>query len=212
MSDILDTRFEGKAVELSENKVALGDDINIMAKDPALRHIKIGVGWDLNAFDADAPDLDLSLFMIGRDGLTRLDEDFVFYNQTEACNGGIKHGGDNRTGAGDGDDEIIAIDLQTVPFDVLSMIFALSIYKGEEKKQELGMIRNVYMRIINASNNLEILRFNLEEHFRDNIHTAAIVAHINREGPKWHFKPAAEFVEGGLGAIAKRYGLQITQQ
>lgn len=212
MTDILDTRFEGKAIELSENKVSLGDDVNILAKDPALHKIKIGVGWDMNAFDADAPDLDLSLFLIGRDGMTRIDEDFIFYNQTEGCEGKIKHGGDNRTGAGDGDDEIVLIDLHGVPFDVFSIVFTLSIYKGDEKRQELGMIRNVYMRIMNSDNNLEILRYNLEEHFRDKIENAAIVAYLNREGPKWHFKPAAEFIEGGLGAIAKRYGIIITQQ
>src|SRR5690349_11201078 len=104
MVDILDTRFEGKEIELSDGRVSLGDDINLTAKDPSLNKLVIGVGWDLNAFNADALDLDFSLFMLNKDGVTRADEDFVFYNQPVCLDGGIKHGGDSRTGAGDGDD------------------------------------------------------------------------------------------------------------
>src|SRR5262245_37821024 len=130
MSDILDTRFEGKEIELKANLAKLGDDINIMAKDPSLRRLHIGVGWDLNAFDTDAMDLDVSIFLLGKDEKTRVDEDFIFYNNMQALNGGVKHSGDSRTGAGDGDDESVVIDLQSLPFEVTKAVCVLSIYRG----------------------------------------------------------------------------------
>lgn len=212
MSDILDTSHEGKKIELSDNRVKLGDDVNILAKDPTLKHISIGVGWDLTSFNADNIDLDVSLFMLDKNGQTRVDDDFVFYNQMETLEGAVRHHGDNRTGAGDGDDESIAIDLQGVPFDVMQLVFTLSIYKGEEKDQNLSMLRNTYIRLVNRDNNIELLRYVLDDDLKGKTETAVVVAVLNREGPKWHFKPIGEFVEGGLGVIARRYGLIVIEQ
>ena len=101
MSDIFDTRFEGKEVQIDDNKVVIGDDMNLMAKDPSLHNIIIGAGWDVNAFDADVLDLDLSLFFVDKHGQTQADEDFVFYNNPVILDGAVKHHGDSRTGAGD---------------------------------------------------------------------------------------------------------------
>ncbi len=211
VDDILDTRFEGKKVELKDNLVRLGDDINILAKDPALHIVHVGMGWDLNSFDADAIDLDVSVFLLGKDGKTRVDEDFVFYNNPETKDGGAKHGGDSRTGAGDGDDESIVIDLHKISFDVTRLVFVISIYRGEEKQQGLGQVQNVYIRLANPATGMELMRFELNKATEEKREAAAIVGSINREGPKWHFTPLAEFVEGGLGAIATRYGCVITQ-
>lgn len=209
--DIFDTRFEGKKVEIKDNVVALGDVVNLTTKDPALRNILIGSGWDLNAFDGDTLDVDLSLFLLNRDMMTRVDEDFVFYNQPETCEGGVKHMGDSRTGAGDGDDEVIAVDLQSVPFDILQIYIVASIYNGYEKEQSFGMVRNTYLRVVNADTLHELCRYELDDEFKDNNHFAGIIGVLSREGAHWHFKPAAEFVEGGLAAIAQRFGLIINQ-
>ncbi len=212
MVDIFDTQHAGKEVKLENHRIDAGEEINLTAKDPTMKRVLVGLGWDLNAFNADAVDLDVSLFLIGKDGLTRIDEDFIFYNNTEACEGAIRHNGDSRTGAGDGDDESISIDLNGVPFDVMQLVFTLSIYKGEEKSQNLGLVRNAYIRFVNAENHHELLRFELDDHLEDKGETAMIAGTLNREGPKWHFKSDIEFVEGGLGVIATRYGLTITNQ
>ncbi len=211
VDDILDTRFEGKEIELKGNFVSVGDDINLAAKDPGLHMLHVGVGWDLNAFDADAIDLDVSCFLLGRDGKTRMDEDFVFYNNTKDFSGGVKHGGDSRTGAGDGDDEFITIDLHAVSFDVEKLIFVLSIYRGEEKQQSLSKVQNSYFRLVNLESQMEICRYNLGKELEDKSQTALLIGELKREGPKWHFMPQAEFVEGGLGKIAQNYGCVITQ-
>ncbi len=212
MSDIFDTRFEGKELELNSNRVTLGDDINLLAKDPALKDLVIAVGWDAKTFGGEDVDVDVSLFLLNSNDKTRENGDFVFYGNMSACEGAVRHEGDNRTGAGSGDDETILLNLQGVPFDISRLVFVYSIYKGAEKDQNLAMVKNAYIRIINSSNDHEILRFDLDEHFEGVDDTAALVGSINREGPKWHFTPLMEFEAGGLGAIATRYGMVVISQ
>ena len=212
VDDIFDTRFKEKKIELDDNRAKIGDDVNLTAKDPTIKRVLIGAGWDLNAFDADALDLDLSVIMINKDNMTNNDEDFIFYNTLDAYDGAIKHNGDSRTGAGDGDDESVTIDLEGVSFDVMKFLFVISIYKGEEKAQNLDMVRNAYIRVVNAENGHEFIRYELDKDLNDRTETAMIAASLNREGPKWHFTPVGEFVEGGLAAVAGRYGLIIAQQ
>ena len=104
------------------------------------------------------------------------------------------------------------IDLTGVPFDVQKIVFSLSLYRGEEKQQRLGQVQKAFIRILNQENSIELLRFNLDKELEENNQTAMLVGSINREGPKWHFTPLAEQVEGGLGAIARRYGCIIVEQ
>jgi len=212
MDDIFDTRFEAKPVELDDNIVKMGDDINLMAKDPVLKNILIGAGWDLNVFDTEALDVDISLFLLDKNNQTRVDEDFVFYNQKQILNGGIKHTGDSRTGAGEGDDESIVVDLHTIPFDVLRLAIVVSLYKGFEKKQALEGVRKAYIRIVNADTQIEICRYALDSVLADRTETGFVAGFLDREGPKWHFRPVAEFAEGGLGDIARQYGMLINQE
>lgn len=212
MTDILDTRFEGKDVKINDNAVQLGDDINLLQKDPALKKISVAVGWDSKAFGGQDVDVDISLFLLDRDNMTRENQDFVFYNNMEAYNGAVKHEGDNRTGAGDGDDETMLFDLHGIPFDVMRIVFVYSIYRGKEKDQNLGLVKNSYIRLSNAENDHELVRFNLDEHFKDVEDTAAIVGSINREGPKWHFTPLRELYKGGLAEIATTFGMNIIRQ
>jgi tellurium resistance protein TerD len=211
--DILDTEFEGKAVELSDNLVQAGDDINITAKDPTLKKIMIGCGWDLNTFQGEDMDLDVSVFLLNRQDQTREDEDFIFYNSPAGCNGSVRHTGDSRTGAGDGDDETVLIDLLGLPFDIVRIAIVLSIYQGYEKDQSLSRVKNCFVRLVNADNQLEIVRYELKEELRDQEHDfAMLTATIDREGPKWHFRPVLEFYKGGLAEIATKYGIVVLRQ
>lgn len=212
MKDILDTSHEGKEVELKPNLVALGDDINITQMDPTIKNILIGVGWDVNNFSGENLDLDISLFMLNKDNETREDADFVYYNNPEAIEGHVRYHGDSRTGAGDGDDETLSINLESLPFEIVTLAFALTIYKGDEKGQNLGLVRNTYIRLVNKDTDHELLRYNMDEDFANRTETAVIVATIDREGPKWHFRPKNDFVEGGLPALVQRHGMIVGQQ
>ncbi len=212
MVDIFDPSYDKDVeIKVSDNKVTKGDDINLTAKDPTMNNIVVGVGWTLNAFDADTLDLDISCFLLNKDGKTRVDEDFVFYNNMEGCDGAVCHNGDNLTGAGDGDDETISIDLSGVPFDIVKIMFVFSIYRGEEKGQGMGSVRNGYLRVVNASNTQEILRYDIQSEVEGHEETAMLIASINREGPKWHFEAVGEFVDGGLGAVATEYDIIVHQ-
>lgn len=211
VDDILDTRFEGKKVDMSGNRVNVGDEVNLLAKDPSLKSLHVGMGWDLNAFDADVIDLDVSVFLLDKNDMTRVNEDFIFYNNLQDASGSVKHLGDNRSGAGDGDDESVIIDMHALTFDVYKIVFVLSIYRGEEKQQTMKKLQNAFIRMVNKDTGLEICRYELSKLLEDKLETAMIVGVLNREGPKWHFLPRADFFDGGLGAIAQKYGCVITQ-
>lgn len=212
MSDIFDTRFENGDVEVEDSLIKAGEEINLMQKDPALKSVKVAMGWEPNAFDGVAIDLDVSAFLLNRDHKTRVDEDFVFYNNMEGSEGAVRHRGDSRHGAGAGDDEVIEIDLQGVPFDVMHIAFVLSVYKGAEREQTLSHVRGAYIRVVNAETGHQILRFQLNELTAERSETAMIVGFLNREGPKWHFTADTRFEDGGLTEIAIHYGLDIIKQ
>jgi len=144
--------------------------------------------------------------------MTLQDQDFVFYNNKEAYDGGVSHNFDSRSGAGDGDDETISVDLHAVPYDRMQIKIILSIYKGDEKGQKLSELRNTYIRIVNGDNDFELARYKMDEDLADHNETAMIAGVLNREGPKWHFKPENDFEERGLRPMAMRYGLVIMDQ
>lgn len=98
-----------KGGNLSPDKVA-----------PGLKKIILGLGWDPRATDGAEFDLDASAFMLTAEGKVRSGADFIFYNQMRSTDGSVEHTGDNRTGAGDGDDECIKVDLSLVPQDIQS--------------------------------------------------------------------------------------------
>ena len=212
MTDIFDTRFEDTEVDVSDNKIEPGDIIKLTELDPTIRHLHVGFGWNVNNYSGESLDLDVSLFLLDKDNMTRENEDFVYFNNMEACGGGIQHQGDNRDGAGDGDDEIITIDLQAIPFEIVQVAFAVSIYKGREKGQNLAQMYDSYLRILNTDTGLELVRYDMDEIVEGSKNTAMLAGFLNREGPNWTFIPHDEQAEHGLAEFATRYGLVIAQQ
>ncbi len=192
------------------NKVKKGDSVNLTKLDPIMRQLMIGVGWDVKSFEGERVDMDASCFLLNREGVTREDEDFVFYNNLKGCGGAVRHTGDSRTGAGDGDDETIYVDLNGIPFDIEQVVFVVSIYQGDAKDQTFKQVRNTVLRISNHETGHEICRFDVDEHALENQKsTAMIVGSIIREGPKWVFHALGELVDGGLPAVATRYGIIV---
>lgn len=210
MPDIFDPALDDVEVEISDNKVSEGDDINLNQLDPTLTRVNIGVGWRLNAFDADSLDLDVSCFMLDKNEKTKDNDDFVFYNHLEGSGGAVVHNGDNLIGAGDGDDESISIDLNGLSYDINRVMFVLSIYKGETKDQTMSTVRKPYMRVLNADNAQELLRYEISpEILEDCKETAMFVASLDRMGPKWHFRPLGAVAVGGLSKVAENYDIIV---
>jgi len=189
------------------NKLNKGDELNLTGKDPAINEIMAGIGWDLKGFDSDPPDLDASIFLLNAQNKTRQDDDFIFYNALTGCDGAVQHLGDSRTGAGEGDDEMIKITLNVLPFDVVKIVFVLSIYNLDLNDHNFSMVKNAYFRLVNESTQSELFRYELDDELQDN--EGLIIGEMERIGAEWHFKAVGETIEGGLSKIADDYGIIV---
>jgi len=184
-----------------------GGNVSLSKEAPGLTRILAGLGWDGRATDGAAFDLDASVFMLKNDGKVRSDGDFIFYNNLKSADGSVEHTGDNTTGAGEGDDEVVKVNLTSVPAEIDKIAFAVTIHDAEARKQNFGMVSNAYIRIVNDSNNTEIARFDLSEDY--STETAMIFGEIYRHGAEWKFKAIGQGYNGGLGPLAKNFGVNV---
>lgn len=203
-------RISGMYANVEFGHVKQGDEVDLMKKDPTLKNLMAGIGWDLKTFDREPPDLDASLFLLNKKDRTREDSDFVFYNNLTGCEGAVKHNGDSRTGAGEGDDETILIDLPALPFDIAKIVFTLSIYDLDMNDDNFTHVKNVYFRLVNKETDQELVRYELSAELETGC-TGLIIAELERMGPNWIFRAVGDTVKGGLGRIASNYGIMITQ-
>lgn len=178
--------------------------------DNSMKLALVGLGWDTNRYDGGADfDLDASAFLLGEDGKLKRDEDFVFYNNLNGRDGAVVHTGDNLTGDGDGDDEVIMIDFEKMPSDVHKIAIVVTIHEAEARRQNFGQISNAYIRIAKCADEFdtvgeEVLKFDLEEEF--SIETALVVAEIYKKNGEWKFNAVAAGYQGGLEAIIRSFG------
>ncbi|MEM6781817.1 MAG: TerD family protein [Pseudomonadota bacterium] len=196
----------------SVSRIKKGEEVDLSEMDPTLVHALIGMGWDLKNFENLPVDLDSSVFLLDKDDRTRENEDFIFYNNHEDRIGSVIHDGDSRTGAGEGDDETVNIQLTKLTFDVVKIVFVISIHDEEMLGHSFNDVKNVYFRFVNTDSTHELFRFELEgEELNMGEAQAMIVAEMERVGPKWMFRALAEPVEGGLSEIATNYGIIVAE-
>ena len=185
-----------------------GQKVDLTKTNPGLSKVIVGLGWDTNRYDSGKDfDLDTSVFLLGDNGKVGSDSDFIFYNNTTGGNGSVVHTGDNRTGAGDGDDEQTNIDLNNVPASIQRITFAITIHDAESRSQNFGQVSNAYVRILNGDSNQELIRYDLGEDF--SIETALIVGELYRHNGEWKFSAIGSGFQGGLAALATNFGLQV---
>lgn len=184
-----------------------GTAVSLTKAAPGLKNIVVGLGWDAQARGATF-DLDASVFCVGQHGRVYNSDDFIFYNNLRSSDGAIEHTGDNRTGAGEGDDEAIKVALNRVASHVVSMVFAVTIHEGEEKRQHFGQVKNAFIRIINADTNQELARYDLAERFSGE--TALIFGDVYRAGNEWVFRAIGHGMKGGLPAACALYGVPLS--
>lgn len=190
------------AVSLSK-----GGNVSLAKEAPGIKHVLVGLGWDARATDGQDFDLDASVFMLGANGKVRSDSDFIFYNNLKSADGSVEHTGDNRTGAGDGDDEAIKVDLAKVPGDVDKMAIAVTIHEADQRGQNFGQVSNAYIRIVNLDDNKEVARFDLSEDASTN--TAMIFGELYKKDGDWKFKAVGQGYDGGLGPMARNFGVNV---
>ena len=184
-----------------------GGNVSLSKEESGLKKISIGLGWDARSTDGSAFDLDASLFILNSAGKVRADSDFIFYNNLKSSDGSIEHMGDNLTGAGEGDDEVIKVDLSKVPADVDKLAVGVTIHEADTRKQNFGMVSSAFIRIVNQDNDKEITRYDLSEDM--SIETAMLFGEVYRHGTEWKFRALGQGFKGGLGPMAKNYGVHV---
>jgi tellurium resistance protein TerD len=184
-----------------------GGNVNLSKEAPGLSKMTVGLGWDIRNTDGAAFDLDGAIFLLNSAGKVRSDADFVFYNNLKSSDGSVVHSGDNRTGAGEGDDESVTIDLSKVPADVDKIAVCVTIHDAEARRQNFGQVPKAFVRCINATGGVEIARFDLSED--GSTETAMVFGEVYRAGSDWKFRAVGQGFKGGLGPLAKNYGVDV---
>ncbi len=174
------------------------DVLDLTKKNPGLEKVILGAGWDVASIGQDF-DVDIAAFLLNANGkVGQIPQDVIFFNNK--FGDGIYLEGDNRTGAGEGDDERIQIDLSQIRSDVKKIVFIVTIHNAQEKRQTFGMVNNSYVRVLDAKNNeKEICRFNLKEN--GSTVTSVVFAELYKDGYEWYFKAI------GDGKIADLNGM-----
>jgi tellurium resistance protein TerD len=184
-----------------------GGNVSLTKAAPGMTAVVIGLGWDARTTDGASFDLDASAIALGADGRVLSDKHFVFFNNLKTPDGTIEHTGDNLTGEGEGDDEQIKANLASIPAEVDKLVVLASIYNAETSGQSFGQVRNAYMRVLNASDNAEIARYDLSEDA--STETAMLFGELYRNGPEWKFRAVGQGYTSGLAGIARDYGVSV---
>jgi tellurium resistance protein TerD len=184
-----------------------GGNVSLSKEEPGLEKVLIGLGWDTRSTDGTDFDLDASAFLLAVGDRVRGDGDFIFYNNLRSTDGSVEHTGDNRTGEGDGDDEALKVDLTKVPAEVQKIAVAVTIHDGEARRQSFGMVSNAFIRVANDATGREIARYDLTEDA--STETAMVFGEVYRHNGEWKFRAVGQGYKGGLGPMAKNYGVNI---
>ena len=182
-----------------------GQGISLKKAAPSLNAAFIGLGWDIKQQGGMDFDLDASVFMLGTNGKLISDSHFIFYNNLTSPDPdkAVKLMGDNRTGAGEGDDEVLIVDFRKIPADVAAIAIAVSIYEGEERKQNFGSVQNAFVRLVDVETKKEVLRYSLQQQF--STETALIMASVENVNGEWQLKAIGDAYQGGLQTLLDRY-------
>jgi tellurium resistance protein TerD len=194
-----------------------GQRISLSKEAPGLSKIICGLGWDvikrdrggfLSNFGSKAGeeyDLDASVICLNADGKLIDNQNIVYFANRQHPSGAIIHQGDNLTGAGDGDDEAIVIDLSLVPISINKLVFVVNIYDCQARKQDFSQIENAFVRLVNTANDRELARFNLSGQDYQGM-TGMILAEVYRHNQEWKMAAIGNgVIVSGLGELVQFY-------
>ncbi|GAA4840966.1 TerD family protein [Kitasatospora terrestris] len=187
--------------------LAKGGNVSLTKEAPGLTSVIVGLGWDVRATSGAAFDLDASALLCDGSGRVLSDQHFVFYNNLRSPEGSVEHSGDNLTGGGDGDDEQIRVDLAAVPPTVAKVVFPVSIYDADQRRQSFGQVRNAFIRVVNEADGSEVARYDLSEDA--STETAMVFGELYRYGTEWKFRAIGQGYASGLRGIALDYGVNV---
>ena len=181
-----------------------GGRVNLSKEAPSLNNMTVGLGWDDNASDTGSDfDLDASVFLVNENKKTNNDNDFIFYNNLKSSDGSVEHTGDNLTGAGDGDDEKIKVNLSDVDSNIHEIIFVVTIHDADNKNQNFGQVSNAFIRIVDNENGKEITKFELDEDY--SVETSIEFGKLYRRQGSWRFQAVGTGFNAGLQGFVDKY-------
>jgi len=184
-----------------------GGNVSLSKEAPGLRAVLVGLGWDARTTSGADFDLDASAMMVGSSGKILSDQHFIFFNNLTSPDGSVEHTGDSLTGEGEGDDEVIKVNLSGVPPEADKIVVTVSIYDAEGRQQSFGQVRNAFIRVVNQDDNKEITRYDLSEDA--STETAMIFGELYRNGPEWKFRAVGQGYTTGLRGIAQDFGVNV---
>ena len=185
-----------------------GGNVSLAKADPTMTKVLVGLGWDPRATDGQDFDLDASAFLLDSTGKVRGDNDFIFYNNLSDAAQSVVHAGDNRTGAGDGDDESLKVDLTKIPAEVDKIAFTVTIHDAEARRQSFGQVGGAFIRLVNDATGVEVARYDLSEDA--STETAMIFGELYRHNNEWKFRAVGQGYAGGLKAMCAQYGISAS--
>ena len=183
-----------------------GQRVSLEKVAPGLSEVFVGLGWDVKATDTGCDfDLDSSVFLLSANGKLISEAHFIFYNNLTSpdADKSVQHMGDNLTGAGEGDDEVIKIDLKKVPSEIQTIVVTVTIHEAEARRQNFGQVQNAFIRVINSQTNQEVIRYDLVEDY--STETAMIMAELYLKDNEWRINAIGSGYQGGLQALFDRY-------
>jgi len=187
--------------------LAKGGNISLAKEAPGMKNVLIGLGWNARATDGASFDLDASCFMLGEDNKVSSDASFIYYNNLKSACASVEHLGDNLTGEGEGDDEVLHVYLDKMLPTTTKLVFGVTIHEAEQRKQNFGMVSSAFIRVVNKDSNVEIARYDLSEDASTN--TAMVFGELYRHGSEWKFKAVGQGFDGGLRPMARSFGVNV---
>ncbi len=185
-----------------------GQGINLSKAAPRLRVVRVGIGWDITRVLGQC-DLDVCAFVLKSVGdvpVCLSDGHFVFFNNLQSPEGFVTHTGDNRTGAGEGDDETLKIDLAVAPADAVEVSFIVTMHEALARRQHFGMVQNAYLKVYNDETGEALAEYDLDEEFAGQ--TAVQIGSLSRSGNEWQFQAVGAGYQRDLLDFVRGYGLE----
>jgi len=183
-----------------------GARVNLSKETPGLKNVRVGLGWDVNQADTGGDfDLDVSAFLVDSNGKCPTEKHFVYFKNTDSPCGAVHHHGDNRTGEGEGDDEKIDVKLDKVDPKIERIVFIVTIYDANARKQNFGQVRNPYIRIVDLDTNKELAKYELDEDF--STETGVNFGELYRKDGSWRFKAVGDGYKKELADFVKDFGI-----
>ncbi|CAO5187969.1 metal stress adaptation protein (tellurite/manganese resistance) [Frankia sp. AiPs1] len=193
---------------MSSVSLSKGGNVSLSKVAPNLTVVTVGLGWKVRQTSGADYDLDASAIIVDEAGRVLSDSYFVFFNNLVSPDGAVQHLGDNLVGGGGGDDEQITVDLRTLTLQAAKVVFTVSIYDADSRRQTFGQVRDAFIRVTDANNGAEVARYDLTEDA--STETAMIFGELYRYGSEWKFRAVGQGYSTGLRGIALDFGVNVS--